>query len=227
MQELGLDKETKGKSPAGAWCISLESVDSESMDDEEYDNGHHEYVFNMPALIPPTHDWSRGKASLRPLLRSQPAAFVQIGMVFVELGEVESGSLEEDIKIWIVATVPVNDHFDCIRVKSYGGHGLQGLTKKVAPDSRNAADRKWDENEVNAHAELRVWGRPVDLPAAEPQMSKKPLIVVLENELRWDVIPELARAAFHICRTLECGDKLAFVGRLDPLSTELFKIYLQ
>lgn len=157
-------------------------------------------------------------------LQHDPSVF-EVGTVVAGLN---SRFNKHSIKLWlVVAPRTTVGCLDCIRIKSFGGRGIEGSLAAYYPqgggDDVNETGSR--QNYIDAHAILHAQGSPVPQLPVGLATRKIPLGVEGDPDLLSTVLHEKSCALFTTPRTLSCKSNLVLIGRLTKFSACLAEIY--
>ncbi|OQU99481.1 hypothetical protein CLAIMM_05111 [Cladophialophora immunda] len=150
--------------------------------------------------------------SLHPLKRHHSREAFALGVVFTIIDEVDLNDGRYKCNVWLVVSAE-EDHFFCVRIKTYGRRGIVHL----AGGSRQC--------DIDAHAVVHVRGEKPFVSEDESTMRKAPLAVVLDPEIDNGTLSPWSRACFVANTRMAYDIEAAIIGRLDCFSVALLEIY--
>lgn len=152
----------------------------------------------------------------------------KVGTIVAEAGPRDPKLNKQSIRMWLVVTPrTVSGFVDCIRVKSFGGRGIEGSLAAFCPlgFSTSVDDQRSRQRLIDAHAILHIQGSPVPKLPAGLTSNKLALAVEMGPDLPPSVLPKSSYALFTTPRSLSCKSNLVVVGHLTKFSTAVAEIY--
>jgi hypothetical protein len=223
----GLDRYVRGQ--GFTQDSSVAEIPTSHMDFDGDDFGP---LLNTRPCPGPETESSHATPSMLTRQRQYRPEELPVGTVFIKYGVVDSASQQARTKIWLVTSAYSATHFNCIRIKSYGGRGLNGLVADYYEQARATNGElpttdidPWVQKQIKGHALLHVEGARPFLPPNEPITTKRALALQLEADVPPAVLPRAARVAFLADTILPYATELAIIGRLTAFSTALVEIY--
>lgn len=152
----------------------------------------------------------------------------EVGTIVAETGERDAKPNKQRIRMWLVmAPQTAAGLVNCIRVKSFGGQGIEGSLAAFCPLGYGADvdDQRSKQRLINAHAVLHIRGSPVPRLPAGLTTKKLALAVEMNPELPSSILRKKSCALFTTARSLSCKSHLVVIGRLTKFSTAAAEIY--